>query len=56
MSKNKFPKMRTPKFRHPHGGGIAIPKYHRKRYGALAYFASITKDTSALDALFHQPW
>jgi len=43
MLKNKFPKMPTPNFRHPHRGSVVIPKYHRTRYGALLYFASITK-------------
>jgi hypothetical protein len=45
MPKNNFPKMPTPKFRHPHGRSITIPKHARTRYGALVYFAGITKQS-----------
>ena len=34
--------MPTPKFRHPHRRRVGIPKFHRQRYSALAYFAGIT--------------
>lgn len=41
--KNNFPKMKTPKFRHPNTNGVTIKKHHRKRYAALCYFAGIAK-------------
>jgi len=44
MAKNKFGKMRTPSFRHGHGGGITLNKGRNpKKWDALMYFVGITK-------------
>lgn len=48
MSKNNFQTMKTPTFRHPNRRGVSIPKYHRTRYGALQYFASITRPIKSM--------
>lgn len=41
--KNTFPKMPTPKFRHPHFGEVMTPKWQRQRYESLLYFAQISR-------------
>jgi len=43
MPKNTFPKMPTPKFRHPHGRSILTRKSQPQKWAALVYFAGITK-------------